>query len=582
MSNAATFFSSKPSLRSLFQRFNSSNLFFRIFCFLAIALFGVMAQLSKDYGVTWDEWIVSNGGIVSLRYLLTGGENKEALDFLGIGMYYGQFFYSLVIFVYGMLAGSFKEFVLNGFNVDSDLVLFFRTSHLMNALFGWVGMIYTARLIRDMTSWRGACIGLCLIALSPRFFGHSMNNSKDIPFAAAYVVAIFYMAKYMRQLPDIKFPTILGLTAGIAAALGVRVGGILLLCYFVLFTGCAWYLRRHQDPEAWKKPRWWVYSLTIILVAYFLGLVFWPYGLHRPWINPFIALREMSNYVAWSGLVLFDGAQIPSTQLPWYYLLKWLLISSPFTILIGLLLFALSAKSIFKVVHRFTLVMVLFAAIFPVAYILIKKSVVYDGLRHILFVYPLLVVIAAVAWEHLIKIAKTHSQKVLAAVILFALLAEPFHWMIRSHPNQYVYFNPFVGGINGAVGRYETDYFGNCIKQASEWLGHYHQSRYGAKPVMVRADGNVMSSYPYLKRKWKQNYKPYGYPEDFVESNPFYHLNYGPYRLAAQGWDYAVLLPRGWTPVEMEKGWPPLNSIYRVRVDDVVLCAVVPNEKRIA
>ena len=54
--------------------------------------------------------------------------------------------------------------------------------------------------------------------------------------------------------------------------------------------------------------------------------------------------------------------------------------------------------------------------------------------------------------------------------MLFLLAAEPVGWTIRNHPHEYVYFNPLVGGLDGAFGNYETDYWGNSIRMASEWL----------------------------------------------------------------------------------------------------------------
>jgi hypothetical protein len=40
---------------------------------------------------------------------------------------------------------------------------------------------------------------------------------------------------------------------------------------------------------------------------------------------------------------------------------------------------------------------------------------------------------------------------------------------VRSYPNQVVYINELAGGPRGAFGRYELDYWGNCLLQAVEW-----------------------------------------------------------------------------------------------------------------
>jgi hypothetical protein len=38
------------------------------------------------------------------------------------------------------------------------------------------------------------------------------------------------------------------------------------------------------------------------------------------------------------------------------------------------------------------------------------------------------------------------------------------------HPNEYVYYNRFVGGIQGAYGRFEMDYWGNSLQEAARDL----------------------------------------------------------------------------------------------------------------
>ena len=51
------------------------------------------------------------------------------------------------------------------------------------------------------------------------------------------------------------------------------------------------------------------------------------------------------------------------------------------------------------------------------------------------------------------------------AVLVIGLFL-PVKWVVANHPNQIVYFNEFTGGIDGAYGHYETDYYMNSIKQA--------------------------------------------------------------------------------------------------------------------
>jgi hypothetical protein len=54
---------------------------------------------------------------------------------------------------------------------------------------------------------------------------------------------------------------------------------------------------------------------------------------------------------------------------------------------------------------------------------------------------------------------------------------------VRAHPNQIVYFNELVGGPRGAMGRYDLDYWGNCLLEAVDWTAA--AARAARRPVTV-------------------------------------------------------------------------------------------------
>ncbi len=128
--------------------------------------------------------------------------------------------------------------------------------------------------------------------------------------------------------------------------------------------------------------------------------------------------------------------------------------------------------------------------------------------------------------------------------------------MLANHPNDYVYFNTSVGGIQGAFGRYETDYWGNCLRQASDWLGNYYLAQKPEKPARINADGDIMGSSYYLARRLGSLYLP-------AKNTP-------------GSWDYRIALSRGLSQEELLRGkWPPPGTIHEVKAGNVTLCAVV-------
>ncbi len=109
-------------------------------------------------------------------------------------------------------------------------------------------------------------------------------------------------------------------------------------------------------------------------------------------------------------------------------------------------------------------------ALCPLILAIARHSTLYDAWRHLLFIYPPLVVLAAIGWRDVM--AATREYRLLPAVAAAALIAgctEPLRFMVRSHPNEVVYFNALVGGPRGAFKEFELDYWGNSLLQATAW-----------------------------------------------------------------------------------------------------------------
>jgi hypothetical protein len=98
--------------------------------------------------------------------------------------------------------------------------------------------------------------------------------------------------------------------------------------------------------------------------------------------------------------MLFEDKRIISDKVPWYYIPKWIFISSPLIVLLGIVLSPWLLVS--KQYKMAMITFLFFAAIFPVAYVIYKKSPLYDGWRHLFFVYPPLVVLSALTFISII------------------------------------------------------------------------------------------------------------------------------------------------------------------------------------
>ncbi|MBI4550211.1 MAG: hypothetical protein HY714_04740 [Candidatus Omnitrophica bacterium] len=526
-----------------------------VFWFAAAVMCAVMVLASLGCGIIWDEWIQSHYGKLVLRFLVTGGADRACLNFATMYLY-GGLFDTLAAFLYGVFFDRVSQVAYYGIYDDVKLYPLYETRHVLNAVFGFAAVLGTGLLTAAVGGWRAGLLALGGIFLSPRFFGNSLNNPKDIPFAAAYVFALFFLVRFLKSLSRPGWLTAAGLAASIAVAIGIKAGGLMLLHYLIFFTGAFWAYHKWISREAVPAGRLAAFVTGIALAGYLGGLVFWPYGLVNPLYHPWKALAELSRFTSAEGSLLFQGRVYAHGGTPWNYIPLWIFISSPFFFLIGLALFAGFPADILKRRDWKLVLILIFAGLFPWAYATLHRSVVYDSWRHFLFIYPPLLALAALGWDSLISRARSRKSVVLLSLLIAGLLAEPAAWMIRNHPHEYVYFNPSVGGLKGAFGRYETDYWGNSLRLASEWLARHHQETRPGQPAVVRADGELMSSAYYLVRKLGPLYVP------FVEGR--------------NQWDYWLRLSRGLPPQDLRGGaWPPAGTLHEVRADGVVLCAVV-------
>jgi hypothetical protein len=274
-------------------------------------------------------------------------------------------------------------------------------------------------------------------------------------------------------------------------ALGVRVGGLLLFCYlglvltlFVLWHALEARLWRVIFEDARVGFRRVV--LPAVLVAYPIMLLFWPWAQQAPFENPLRTLAYFSHEI-FPFRTLFAGRYFPATDLPWAYLPTYIALALP-----ELILLLLAAAPVFGVIiaHRrgwrpprertLQLFILAFAIIFPVAYAVAIKAVLFDGMRHFIFVLPLIAALTAVVADH----ALTALQRVPIRRYVYGVVAVYGLWhvgvMAALHPDEYVYYNGFIGGVEGAAGLFKLDYWANSYAEAVGGLEDHLRAEYGA------------------------------------------------------------------------------------------------------
>ena len=448
-----------------------------------------------------------------------------------------------------------------GYKTDEYLG-FHDIRHVLLGMIGVFILLFTGLLAKDLFGWRAGVIALILLFVSPRFIGHTIMNPKDIPFTLGYIMSLYFLIRFLKEIPSPSIKSMAGLIGGIAIAINIRIGGVLLIIYLIMFCMLFWiYLKYYQKEKRLNNPQslkeFFGKTAIVAGLGYFLGLVFWPFGLINPIKNPYDTLVLFSNYPA-NIRQLFEGVQIFSVDLPWYYLPKYLLISNPIVALLGALLFCVFLYYIIKKENvKWTLLsVVLFMAIFPVIYIIYKQSVVYSGWRHILFVYPPLVVLAAIGWEALIRMVKPQAGKIAVGVVIGAMCLVPLSWMLANHPYQYIYFNELVGGSKKAYKDYVTDYWQISIKEASEWIVKNTDPN---KKIIVGTNCHYPASI-YLNSL-----------ADHIEVKyvRYYERNQKP-------WDYGLFYIDYVIPHQLKNNlYPPDKTVHTIESGGVPLCAII-------
>ena len=200
-----------------------------------------------------------------------------------------------------------------------------------------------------------------------------------------------------------------------------------------------------------------IYAVIAIITMYLT----WPYLWADP-IGHFLdSLKTMSLY-PWKGQVLFNGVEYASTKLPYSYLpvLFGIQLTEPVWALsiAGLVVSAIGLRE-----KRELIELTILWFIIPFIGFIILRSALYDNFRQIIFILPPIFWMAGVAIE---KVKRPVLQIALIALMVLPGIVDG----IRLHPYEYIYYNRFIGGVDGAQNKFELDYWGTSYREAAEYI----------------------------------------------------------------------------------------------------------------
>lgn len=405
------------------------------------ALLPLMIFLSRDFGVTWDELTRQRFGERLVEYY-QGEFDLERFETDGSRLYGGLFDLTAV--------GLQRLLPLDPYVVR----------HGLNAFFGWLGIVACALLATRLAGPWAGLLAAGFAAAAPRYFGHSMNNPKDIPFAALGAWSLFAMSGIRATYPYLPLKVAAGIGLAIGFSLSVRPGGLLFFAYAAGLVLVAIIASRERSVRRLAATAGSFVVLTFVATT--VPIPFWPWLQTHPYIGLIDAVRGVSD-VGWDGALLFNGRAVRASEVPWTYIPIWLAYTTPIVVLAGALLSVGRLSTGWR--NAAPVAALWFAVLFPIAYVILRHSTIYDGIRQLLFVMPPLFVVSALGWWWCLTALAGWHRAIGAGVLAIGLL-EPIAFQARNHPNQVVYFNPLLGGPRNAIQRFDMDYWGNCLFQA--------------------------------------------------------------------------------------------------------------------
>ena len=194
------------------------------------------------------------------------------------------------------------------------------------------------------------------------------------------------------------------------------------------------------------------------------------------WENPFQNLINVIINLANHPIeldIFFFGETINVNNVPWFYLPTWIFISNP--ILYSLLFIFgifLTIAIFFGLIKKMKLndidIIFFLLILIPILIPILLGSTIYNGWRHVYFIYPFMVYFMIFFISFIIE--KIENKKInlfLKLLLIFGLLDIGL-WMIKNHPHQYVFFNKMIR--KDVSLNFEMDYMAASYKENLEFL----------------------------------------------------------------------------------------------------------------
>ena len=435
---------------------------------LACALF-LLAGVAvlDDYGVGPDTGIQRDIARINLDYVM--GQSDDLLDAKDR--------------VYGIAVEVPLLWAERALGLQDSRTVYLLRHLLTHLLFLAAGLGAAALAFRLYGRRWLALVALGLFLLHPRLYAHSFFNSKDLPFLSLFLLTLLLLHWTLRRGGG----GFLLCGVGVGVLTNVRLMGLLLFAAVLALRTCD-FLWAADRAARWRVLR----TSGLFAAAYALTLfALWPYL----WSDPVRRLAEsLATMAAFPNPKpeLFFGRYVNSSALPPTYVPVWFAIPAPPPALgFGLVGLAALARRAWRrpgaLLHntrlRFECLLAV-CCILPVLAVILLDSTLYNGWRHMYFLYAPFCLLATGGLHALATAAQRRGDAGwtygLAGTGAAAMLAA----LVSLHPYQHLYFNFLVDRATPErlLFRYDLDYWHIAYRRALEFL----LARYPDEPIQIQ------------------------------------------------------------------------------------------------
>jgi hypothetical protein len=470
---------------------------------------------AADYGLTVDEFNTDDYGPKALAWYTSGFKDRSHFETVEFSLwYYGPWFHMLTAYV-------------QSFDFADRITV----RHAMTFVVGLAGVAALLPIGRlAVGRWAGlTAIALCL--MTGYFYGSLFFTPIDVPFLAAMTWATLAILVMTRDvLPSWRATLVTGLLTGLALA--TRTGGFITHAYLLgaLMLCAAEFFADHGRLTMRYLAQIGTRYGTVVIVAWIVAFALWPWlQIGNPFTQFKIALVHFANmpmaFEFWHW-----GEVITTDALPLTYIPAQLLARLPLVFLILLAVaFGYAIASAVMLAREsaakwrrdraeglraaaLTLggargILVVCAAVaLPLGFLIVQRATIYDGIRHVLFVIPMLAILAGVGLTAILPLIR--RAPVVAAIAAGAYVGNIVMTLAVLHPLEYVAMNALAGGTRGAYGKFELDYWAVAATEALRRLERRldydlpSQSAEGPPSILICIPWREWMVGPILRRPW--------------------------------------------------------------------------------